>query len=323
MASILESPLSTPMTWEAETLLSNDGLVELEATHLEEIGAAAEILKDNPLPVEVLRPEHVKMPACASLMKEVRHQLESGMGFAIIDRLPIDEIDVDISKKIYWLFMNMIGQTVAQKWDGTLVYDVTDTKVEALAGNGVRSSKTNSGQSYHTDNSFNLPPDYVALFCLQTAREGGMSGLISLETVYNRLLEHHRDVLPRLHQPFYFDRQREHGPKDSLTNSKPVVHYNGRAIAFCLSPRLIQQGYEVVGEEMDAETTDAVHALIDATEQPGLGKSFKFERGQIQIVNNTQLGHRRTAYTDYDEPEKRRHLVRIWIRDRGRPFYFG
>ena len=58
-------------------------------------------------------------------------------------------------------------------------------------------------------------------------------------------------------------------------------------------------------------------------ERAGLGKMFKFERGQIQIVNNRRLGHRRTAFRDWDEPERRRHLVRIWLRKTGRPFYQG
>ena len=58
-------------------------------------------------------------------------------------------------------------------------------------------------------------------------------------------------------------------------------------------------------------------------EREGLGKSFVFERGQIQVVNNRRLGHRRTAFDDWDEPERRRHLVRIWLRDEGRPFYSG
>jgi len=62
---------------------------------------------------------------------------------------------------------------------------------------------------------------------------------------------------------------------------------------------------------------------VEVSERTGLGKIFGFQRGQIQIVNNKQLGHRRTAYQDWSEPERRRHLVRIWLREAGRPFYLG
>ena len=230
---------------------------------------------------------------------------------------------VETSKKLYWILMNMIGGSVAQKWDGTLLYDVTDTRVETAAGNGVRSSKTNAAQGYHVDNAFNLPPDFVALFCLQTAVEGGISGLISFETVYNLLLERYPDILPRLYQPFYYDRQREHAPGDVLTHQKPMIEYDGNTIAFNFSPRIIRQGYELAGVEMDMQAKAALDALREITESAGLGKSFAFERGQIQIVNNRQLGHRRTGYTDHSDPAMRRHLVRVWIRNKGRPFYMG
>lgn len=320
---IRKERLASPMTWVAETLLPNDGLVTLEARHLDELRAVARELIANPLPAEAIRPDYFEMPACRALMAAVREQLNTGMGFAIIDRLPMDEFDVETGKKLYWILMNMIGGTVAQKWDGTLLYDVTDTKMETAAGNGVRSSKTSAAQGYHVDNAFNLPPDFVALFCLQTAVEGGISGLISFETVYNQLLERYPDILLRLYQPFYYDRQREHAPGDVLTHQKPMIEYDGKTIAFNFSPRIIRQGYELAGVEMDAEAKAALDALREITESPGLGKSFAFERGQIQIVNNRQLGHRRTGYTDHSDPAMRRHLVRIWIRNHGRPFYMG
>ena len=41
--------------------------------------------------------------------------------------------------------------------------------------------KSNQGQGYHTDNAFNTPPEFVALFCLRPAMEGGVSGLVSMD----------------------------------------------------------------------------------------------------------------------------------------------
>ena len=50
---------------------------------------------------------------------------------------------------------------------------------------------------------------------------------------------------------------------------------------------------------------------------------FDFQAGQIQIVDNRCIGHRRTGFEDWPEPERRRHLVRLWVRNQGRPFYAG
>ena len=323
MTTILDHPLDSPACWAAETLLENDGLIALDADCKAEIDTVAAILASNPLPIEALRISDVDMPACQATMSRARDQLENGIGFAVIDRLPVERLEVDISKKLYWLLMSMAGRPVAQSWDGAMVYDVLDTGKKSTAGSGIRSSKTNGGQSYHCDNTFNLPPDFVGLLCIQTAKKGGMSGLISLETVYNLLLDEFPDVLPRLYEPFYFDRQAEHAPGDQRWSYKPVYEADGERVTAYFNPRRVEHGYELRDIGMDAKTREAIQALQRVSERSGLGKDFTFERGQIQIVNNKRLAHRRTAFRDWPEPERRRHLVRIWLRDAGRPFYLG
>jgi hypothetical protein len=42
-----------------------------------------------------------------------------------------------------------------------------------------------------------------------------------------------------------------------------------------------------------------------------------------KLVNNRRMAHRRTAFRDWPEPERKRHLVRLWLRARGRAFYNG
>jgi hypothetical protein len=323
MTEILEHPISSPMTWSGETLIENDGIVSLGDDCIAELNIVAQELQENPLPLAALDPSYFDMPACQALMTHVQVQIDRGIGLSVIDRLPVDQLDEDTAKKLYWLLMSMVGKPVAQKWDGTLIYDVTDTGGIAAAGTGIRSSKTTSGQGFHVDNAFNLRPDFVGLFCLQTAREGGVSGVISFETVYNLLLEERPDVLPRLFEPFYFDRQMEHAPGDEEVTSKPIFESDGETIFCNYSPNVILQGYEMVGGKMDETTRTAMGVLTEICERPGIGKEFIFERGQIQIANNKRIGHRRTAFQDWPERERRRHLVRIWLREDGRSFYHG
>ena len=40
-------------------------------------------------------------------------------------------------------------------------------------------------------------------------------------------------------------------------------------------------------------------------------------------MDNVRLGHRRTGFKDYPEEDRKRHLVRLWLRERGRRFYNG
>ena len=323
MPNMLDHQVEGPIAWKADTLLPNDGLVSIDAACLKEMADAVEILRTNPLEVIALTPDDFDMPACRALMAGVKETLDDGVGFAILDRLPVDDLAKEEAKGLYWLLLSMLGKTVAQKWDGLMLYDVVDTGQTSGPGKGVRGSKTNHGQGYHTDNSYNLPPNYVSLLCLREAMEGGISGLISFYTAHNILLEESPDLLSRLYEPFYFERHREHAPDDSLVSRKPIFEFESGNLGVSLSTGRVRDGYTVENQPMDNATTAALEALDEVLERPGLGKSFAFERGQIQIVNNRKIGHRRTAFKDWPEEDRRRHLVRIWVRNDGRRFYGG
>ena len=315
---------SGPAAWRSDGLVSDAGRVSVDSASRDELLKTAASLDANPLPTVSLRPEDFEMSACRAMMARVRDTLENGVGFAVVDRLPIDDVSAETATKLYWLLTNMLGQIVAQKWDGTMVYDVRDTGQKRTPGSGVRSSITNEGQSYHTDNAFGLPPDYVALFCLQPAREGGVNGVVSFPAAHNRMLKRHPDLLPRLYEPFLFDRQHEHAPDDpDLVSRSPVFRYDGERLHTQFADMLIHAGYKVAGEDIDARGRAALAAFAAVVEEPGARHDFVFEPGQVQIVDNRRLGHRRTAYTDWPEPERRRHLVRLWVRNSGRPFYMG
>lgn len=323
MDLVRDTPVTGPIAWAAETMLADEGMVRLPDDCIVELLVVAEMLLKNPLPVEALRPEDFDLPLTTALMAAVRETLETGIGFAIIDRLPLGEVGPEIATKLYWLLMALIARPVAQKWNGKMFDDIVDTGVKTAPGNGVRASKTNQGQGYHTDNAFNLPPDHVSLFCIRPAQKGGESGIVSFASVFNRLLDEAPQVIPRLYQPFYFDRQNEHAPGESPISQSPVLTNDGDSVAIRVSMRLIPQGYAVAGVAMDPATLAAIDALKQITERPTLSRAFSFEPGQIQVLNNRRIGHRRTAFTDWPEPERRRHLVRIWMRKSGRPFYQG
>ena len=41
--------------------------------------------------------------------------------------------------------------------------------------------------------------------------------------------------------------------------------------------------------------------------------TMMFKPGDIQLLNNHVTVHSRTAFEDYDEAEKKRHLLRMWM----------
>ena len=317
------APLNpSPLTWTAADLPSGAGVLPIDDAATVEILALGQALRDNPLPTLALRPEPFELPNCRALMWEATSLLHDGPGFVILDRMPLERLGREISVQVYWLLSSMIARPVAQKWDGTMIYDVTDKG--RPPGNGVRPDVTNSQQNFHCDNSYNIcPPDYVALFCLQTAMEGGVNGVVSLRAAHEEMRRRHPHLLTRLHEDFLFDRQREHAPDDDKVLAHPLFELQGDRLIGRLSRFQVVNGYELAGREMDPQGREALDAFEAILNDDYLRHDFIFEPGQIQIINNTALGHRRTGFRDWPEPERKRHLIRLWLRDGGRAFYNG
>ena len=119
---------------------------------------------------------------------------------------------------------------------------------------GVRISRTASAIDFHTDSSAcyaGYTPDIVSLLALQTAKAGGMTALVSAQTVHNILRQERPDCLRRLYQPFYFDRRAEMRPGDSPTLFAPVFSCDDTlAIRFFRFNLL--KGHETAGVPADA-----------------------------------------------------------------------
>jgi hypothetical protein len=283
--------------WIASSLPADAGILPLPRECLAEIVDLAKVLDDNPLPTLALDPRDFDLPACRGLMARAQAALEDGPGFVILHRLPLQTLRKETSIKVYWLLARMLARPVAQKWTGEMIY---------------------------TDNSYNVcPPDYVALLCLQTAKWGGVSRVVSFETAHNLMQERHPELLERLFRPYRFDRQREHAAGAEMTISRPVFALEGGRLKSRLSRYLSEQGYDLAGERLDELGRAALDALTAIIDDPILYKEFYFEPGQIQILDNRRLGHKRTGFEDWPEPERRRTLIRLWLRNHGRPFYGG
>lgn len=309
--------------WSKSTLAPGEGRLTLSTACRTEIIDLARLLADNPLPTVCLRPEDFELPQCRAAMTRAKAELDDGCGFVLIDRLPLEEIGRDAAIGVYWLLLAMVGRAVAQSWDGKMLYRVADVTGKP-PGNGIRPDVTNAEQNFHTDNSYNLcPPEHVALLCLHPARSGGISRVASLHSAHNLMHERHADLLARLYQPVFFDRQREHAEDDIKVIERPVLQNEHGRLRARLSGALVRQGYALAGQELDPAAEAAIAAFYEILNDPALYKEFFFEPGQIQIIDNRYLAHKRTRFEDWPEPERRRELIRIWLRGSGRPFYNG
>ena len=287
-------------------------LVPIPDECVAEMEAALADLRRAPVPTLLLLPEHFGLDACARWMKGVRARLDEGPGFVVLDRLPLSRMSRGEAVDLYWLLGNLIEPPVAQEWKGTVIYDVRHDG-QSFTEN-TRGALTPAGLEMHNDSSMGeAPPNYVALMCLATARSGGMSIVSSALAAHNDFLRHRPDLLRRLYEPFYRDHQEYQAADAAATNWRPVFAWDGQ-LRTRFNARHTFRGYEKTGRVLDEPGALAVRRMEDFLADPAHRLDLWLEPGQIQILNNRVIVHGRTPYEDHDEPDRRRHLVRLWLR---------
>jgi alpha-ketoglutarate-dependent taurine dioxygenase len=250
--------------------------------------------------------------ACGADLQPVRNALEQGRGFAIVRGLPAEASTLSERQTMYWLVGQMLGHPVAQNIQGTLLYDVKDTNQDVRYG--ARFSVTNAESTFHTDNSFGEDVvDYVGLLCLEKAHAGGLSQVVSGYSVHERLLAEHPDALDVLYRPFQFDRRGGLRPGDAPTIAFPIFSADGAELQIRYLRYWIEAGHEKAGVPLSAAQKTALDLFDSVANIPELRIEFHLEPGDIFFINNRWILHNRTAFEDNPEPERRRHLVRLWL----------
>jgi hypothetical protein len=273
------------------------------------------------LPLTLLDPSDYELGECRRFMDQVKQVLEFGSGLALVSGLPLQQLDEVAAKQAYWMLSCMIERPVAQSFDAQLLYDVIDTgqRIDTR----VRGDVTRQELSWHTDYGFNHPPPYIGLLVLQTARCGGVSRVASLLHAHNEMGARHPELLARLYRPFYWNRQGEHPDGAALVHTFPIFETQQGDVRGRFIKWLLYRGYELAGEVFDKQGQLALETLFEIMSEPRNHLRFELQAGQIQFMNNYRVAHCRTEYEDFGDSERKRHLVRIFLRDNGRRSYMG
>lgn len=318
---MLDRAIPPPRGWTAATLSPEAWRLRLPQTVLAELRPRIEA--DMPPPGGVPPPiDPALLPSAAAFMHRLRSLLTDGPGFAVVEGLPLAEWGDDAAIRAYWLLGSLLARPVPTKWDGTMLYEVTDTG--RSFGGKVRGSATSAELAFHTDNAFGLaPPDFVGLLCLRSAQSGGISRSCSLYAVHEALRLAHPRLLARLYRPAYYDRQGEHAADRPAVLEAPLFSFDGARLSARLTPNLIRRGHALIGVAMDAELSDALDALEALLGDPAFRVEFAMRPGDLQFLDNHWIAHYRSAFVDAPGHSHKRRMIRVWFRDCGGPGYDG
>lgn len=317
-----EEPFNNAKVWAYKDLSPSHWLVRVDDAAKRELDAVVMELRRQNLPLYLLSPNQFELTATRELMKDARSRAHDGRGFAIVDRLPLDDWSLDEARAIAWLILSCVSQPVAQSAAGEIFRDIMDTPEQQRRK--YDRGLTQQRLTFHTDNSGNRnPPNFSTLMCVRAAEEGGMSEYCTIYALYNAMKKDAPRQLERLFQPFYHNRQgiQIAGEPDLLW--APAIGYDGTRLLSRISLNKIPSGYERAGEELDNLGRDALESAIELIRSHDISAKYMLERGQLLIFNNREGLHHREPFINGVSADKHRHLIRVWLRDEGRPFFDG
>lgn len=238
----------------------------------------------------------------------IRSELIEGRGFALLSGLDVTGHAEDIIAVAFLLFSSLLGSLRSQNAAGHLLGHVTDVGAD-VTDPATRIYQTNQRQTFHTDST-----DTVGLLCLRTAKQGGASMVVSVDAAYQRMADESSVLAKRLFEPVATDRRGEQPEGELPWFEIPVFSRCGDRITGIYQRQYIDsaQRFEEAPKP-DAEYVRALDLFDEIMNDPAMHFQMDLEPGDIQFVHNHSLLHDRTGFTDHEDPEQRRHLLRAWL----------
>lgn len=286
----------------------HEWLYQLTPADIRELEAAAASLVIAKADIGSMKAADFPLPTFGAKLTQLRQQLIKGIGFGLLRGLPVASYSEREIVTIFYGLGTHLGHARSQNAQGHILGHVRNLGVDS-SNPHVRIYQTQERQTFHTDSC-----DVVGLLCLQPARQGGLSLLVSADTVFNEMYRRRPDLLKLLLQPIATDRRGE-VPEGMLPYLLiPVFsYYAGR-----VTPFYQRQYIESAQRFDDAPRLSAAHIealdLFDALcNDPAIHLSMMLEQGDLQFVYNHAMLHDRTAFEDWPQQDRRRHLLRLWL----------
>ncbi len=250
----------------------------------------------------------VQLPILGPKLERLLDEVLNGRGFVLIRGLPIERWTKREAATAFLTIGAKLGNLRMQNAEGHLLGHVRDLGRSSDDPN-TRIYQTRERQTHHTDSC-----DVVGLMCLRTAKSGGLSSLVSSTTIFNEMRRRRPDLLKVLMEPIETDRRGEvpEGGKPYFTI--PVFNYHEGLVSTIYQRQYIESARRFPGvPPLTPLQIEALDLLDELANDSQLNLMMELQPGDIQLVNNHTILHDRTAFEDYPESDRKRHLLRLWL----------
>src|SRR5262249_46995967 len=146
------------------------------------------------------------------------------------------------------------------------------------------------------------------LLCLQPAKTGGKSSLVSSTTVFNEMRNRRPDLARVLFEPIETDRRGEVPQGQKPHFSIPVFNWYENQLSALYHRSYIESARRFADvPPLTEQQIEALDLFDSLSNDPALCFQMEFQTGDIQLVHNHTMLHDRTAFEDWPETERKRH----------------
>lgn len=301
------TPLLGPDVWLGKEMEQRtDWIHVLAKDEIADLQRAIRALRSAGSEMYAVTAESFPLPVFSRRFAAISHDLEHGCGVANIRGIPTDTFSMEDLRWVLWGIGAHLGTAVSQNKIGEFFAEVKDYG-EQLGRPDSRGYRTASSLRFHTDRC-----DVVALLCARQCKEGGDSRIVSTPAIHNAMLERRPDLLDELFGPYHHSRQSEEVPGESPFYVNPVFGVHKGRFSSQYSRSYVESAQKFnATPRLRKEQDEALDMLAGLAEK--LCMQTRMEPGDIQLLNNHVTYHSRTAITDYDEPDKKRLVYRLWL----------
>jgi TfdA family taurine catabolism dioxygenase TauD len=305
----LPPEIQGPSAWYGPALTrQSDWLEHFSSTEIGEVERAVKGLDSQSCDIATIHVEDFPLPTLAPRLEQLLDQVLNGRGFVLLRALPVGTWTKREAAIAFFGIGAHIGRARSQNAQGHLLGHVKDLG-KSSSDPAVRVYQTRERQTYHTDSS-----DVVCLLCLQPAKSGGLSSLVSSVTIFNEMRRRRPDLLNVLLEPIETDRREEVLEGQRPYFKIPVFSWYKGFLSAIYQRQYIESARRFPDvpplTPIQIEALDLFDSLAN---DPSLHLFMELQPGDIQIVHNHTILHDRTAFDDWPEPERKRHLLRLWL----------
>src|SRR5579862_1266440 len=282
----------------------------LAPSELDEIDAAVTAVSARGLELADIRRGDFPLPTLGPVLDRLRCDVLDGRGFVLLRGMRVEGRPLAETATAYWGVGSYFGSARSQNGKGHLLGHVYDLGQGLSATNPlIRSYATAEAQKFHIDRC-----DVVGLLCLRRAKSGGLSTIVSSMAVHNAMAERRPDLLERLYRPFPVDRRGEVPEGKAPFYEAPVFNECAGAVSVLYSRLHIGSSQRFPeAPRLAPEDYAALDLFGELAGDPELRLDMDFQPGDIQFLHNHTILHARSAYEDWADPERKRHLLRLWL----------